>query len=71
MNETGKIFMTEKILTQAIEESQLSVGIIYFLLKDLTKQFEQLYYQYGKQEINNFIKQQQQNKEENSSTSQD
>lgn len=71
MNETGKIFMTEKLITRIINESQLSVGSVYFLLKDLTNQFEQLYHQYGEEEVNNFIKKQQEENKEENSTSQD
>lgn len=71
MNETGKIFLTEKLLTQVINQSQLSVGSVYFLLKDLTNQFEQLYHKYGEEEANKFIQQQQEGDKENNSTSQD
>lgn len=74
MNESGKLFLTEKVLIKTLQESGLSVGSIYFLLKDLTNQFNFLYKQQGQKELSLFREEQekqQTEKEENSSTSQD
>ena len=51
MNESGKLYITEKLLIRIINESNLSVGTMYFLLKDLTNQFKELYEQEGQKQI--------------------
>ena len=75
MNGSGKLYYTEKLLIRIINESNLSVGTMYFLLKDLTNQFKELYEQEGQKQIElqrqSIKKQQQKIEEENSSTSQD
>ncbi len=75
MNESRKIYITEKLLIRIINESNLSIGTMYFLLKDLTNQFKELYEQEGQKQIElqrqSIKKQQQQVEEEKSSTSQD
>ena len=69
MNRTGKIFLIEKMLIHILEQSQLSVGQIYFILKDIVYKYKDLYNQIGQQEANQIAEEEM--KEKNSSISKD
>ena len=64
--ETKKIFILEKTIQKVIQQSQLPIGIIYLILRNIYQNIQRLYYQ----QINKqFLKQKsQEQKNENSSS---
>ena len=56
-------YIFKQKIIQLIQDSQLNIGEIYFIFKDILTEIENLYIQQVKNEIN-IIQEQQQNQEE-------
>lgn len=56
-------YIFKQKIIQLIQDSQLNIGEIYFIFKDILTEIENLYMQQVKNEIN-IIQEQQQNQEE-------
>lgn len=65
MNDSNKkIFILEYTIQKLIEQSNLPVGVVYLILKDIFQPIKQLYFQQAEKEF------QQQQEEKNSNGSQ-
>lgn len=63
-----KIFILEQSIKKIIQESDLPIGIVYFVLKNIYYSIEDLYLSQIQQE---YLQQQKQKEENSSQTSQD
>lgn len=58
-----KIQQVKQNIAQVVAESKLPVGLAYYIMKDLTQELEQAYFEIVNKEHEELKKQQQENKE--------